>query len=49
MFQSLHPMYNLPLAILGDDQLLEGVVTLAIVAPALVVSKTKMSRWLVVT
>ena len=47
MFQSLHPMYNIPLAMVGEDQLLEGVVTVAIFVPFSAVSRMKMSRSLV--
>ena len=37
-FQSLQPTYNLPFAIVGDDQLLEGVVTVSIFVPLFVLS-----------
>jgi len=41
-FQSLHPTYSLSLAMVGDDQLLEGVVKFAIFVPLFVVSRMKM-------
>ena len=41
-FQSLQPTYNLPFAMVGDDQLLEGVVTVSIFVPLFVVSRMYM-------
>jgi hypothetical protein len=37
-------MYNRPLAMVGDDQVLEGVVAVAIFVPLFVVSRMNMSR-----
>ena len=40
-------MYNLSFAMVGEDQLLDGVVAFAIIYALLFTSRTNMWRWLV--